>query len=49
MQLSDSVVEAAALSWFDALGCDVENALHLAPDESKAERKSFGDVVLAGG
>lgn len=48
MQLSESVVEAAALTWFDVLGYAVENALHLAPDEFKAERKSFADVVLTG-
>jgi type I restriction enzyme R subunit len=48
MRLSESVVEEAALSWFHALGYSVENALYLAPDEAKAERTSFADVVLTG-
>ena len=48
MQLNESVVEEAALSWFHDLGFAVEQALHLAPDEKTAERSSFADVVLAG-
>jgi type I restriction enzyme, R subunit len=46
--LNESVVEDAALSWFEELGYAVEQALHLAPDESAAERDSFADVVLVG-
>jgi type I restriction enzyme R subunit len=46
--LNESVVEDAALSWFGELGYAVEQALHLAPEESSAERSSFADVLLAG-
>ena len=47
MQLNESVVEEAALSWFKDLDYGVANALHLAPDETATERSSFTDVVLA--
>src|ERR1700693_6368490 len=47
MQLNESVVEEAALTWFHDLGFAIEQALHLAPDEKTAERSSFSDVVLA--
>ncbi len=46
--LNESVVEDAALSWFEELGYTAEQALHLAPDEVTAERKSFNDVLLVG-
>ena len=46
-RLNESVVEEAALSWFVELGYQVEHALHLAPEETAAERSSFGDVVLS--
>src|SRR6266481_9247887 len=46
--LNEAVVEEAALTWFGELGYGVERALDLAPDEVAAERKSFGDVLLAG-
>jgi type I restriction enzyme R subunit len=48
MQLNESVVEEAALSWFRELGYIVANAPHLAPGEIAAERSSFADVVLVG-
>jgi type I restriction enzyme R subunit len=44
--LNESVVEDAALSWFEELEYAVEQALHLAPDEAATERSSFSDVVL---
>jgi type I restriction enzyme R subunit len=44
--LNESTVEAAALEWFEALGYGVAFGPELAPGEPKAERKSFGDVVL---
>jgi type I restriction enzyme R subunit len=43
---TESLVEEAALCWFNELGYAVEQALHLAPGEATAERDSFGDVVL---
>jgi type I restriction enzyme R subunit len=47
MNLNESMVEEAALSWFGELGYAVGHGPHLAPGEPKAERDSFGDVVLA--
>jgi type I restriction enzyme R subunit len=46
--LNESVVEAAALSWFAELGYTVAHGPHLAPGEATTERDSFGDVVLVG-
>ncbi len=46
MNLTESVVEEAAVSWLVELGYSVEKALHLAPGEAAAERESFGDVIL---
>jgi hypothetical protein len=37
MGLSESVVETAALSWLGELGYAVDQALHLAPEESAAD------------
>src|SRR5437764_1278554 len=48
MNLSESIVEEAALSWFKELGYATEQAPHFAPGEIATERKSFGDVVLVG-
>jgi type I restriction enzyme R subunit len=48
MQLNESVLEEAALSWFRELGYTVAHAPHLAPGEIAAERKSFADIVLVG-
>ncbi len=45
---SESVVEQAALAWFEGLGYQVLNGLDIAPEEPAAERDSFADVVLAG-
>jgi type I restriction enzyme R subunit len=46
--LNESIVEDAALGWFGALGYAVGHEWHIAPREPKAERDSFGDVVLVG-
>ncbi len=46
--LNESVVEEAALRWFRELGYAVKPGLHIAPDESAAERDFFGDVGLVG-
>ncbi len=47
-KLTESDVEEAALSWYDALGYAVASGPDLAPGEAAAERDSFGDVVLIG-
>jgi len=46
MSLNESTVEEAALSWFGELGYARGHGPEMAPGEEKAERKSFGDVVL---
>ena len=45
--LNESIVEEATLTWLWELGYTVGHGPHLAPGEQAAERKSFGDVVLA--
>lgn len=44
--LNESTVEAAALGWFSDLGYAVGHGPEMAPGEPKAERASFGEVVL---
>jgi type I restriction enzyme, R subunit len=46
--LTESDVEAAALTWFEELGYTRAHGPHLAPGEPGAERDDFGDVVLVG-
>lgn len=46
--LNESVVEEAALSWFQDLGYTIIDGVTIAPGEPDAERDSFGDVVLVG-
>lgn len=48
MNLTESILEDAALVWFKELGYAVAFGPHIAPDESAAERDSFGDTVLTG-
>ncbi|MBC7365224.1 MAG: HsdR family type I site-specific deoxyribonuclease [Undibacterium sp.] len=48
MGLNESIVEEAALEWFEQLGYTIGHGPHLAPGESAAERDSFGEVVLVG-
>src|SRR4051812_38190199 len=48
MALKESIVEEASLHWLAELGYAVEQALHLAPGEAAAERRTFADVVLSG-
>jgi type I restriction enzyme, R subunit len=48
VNLNESTVEEAALSWFAQLAYPVAHAPHLAPGEIATERNSFADVVLAG-
>jgi type I restriction enzyme R subunit len=48
MNLTESIVEDAALTWFGELGYAVGHGPQMAPGEPAAERDSFGGVVLAG-
>jgi type I restriction enzyme, R subunit len=48
VQLNESTIEAAALTWFRELDFKITHAPHLAPGEIATERKSFGDVILVG-
>jgi len=48
MSLNESIVEDAAMSWFEELGYAVGHGPQLAPGEVATERESFGDVVLVG-
>ena len=45
---NESIVEEAALAWFEELGYALGHGPALAPGEPAAERDSFGAVVLAG-
>jgi len=45
---TESVVEQAALAWFEALGYTITGGPSIAPGEPGEERRSYGDVVLAG-
>ena len=48
MTLTESIVEAAALGWFQGLGYAVLPGPQLAPGEPTAERESFSEVLLVG-
>ena len=48
MTLNESIVEVAALGWFQELGYAALPGPQLAPGEPAAERDSFADVVLVG-
>jgi type I restriction enzyme, R subunit len=48
MPLNESIVEDAALEWFEELGYAIGHGPQLAPGEKAAERESFGDVILVG-
>jgi type I restriction enzyme R subunit len=43
---TESVIEQAALAWFESLGWVVKNGLDIAPGELLAERTDYGQVVL---
>lgn len=45
---SESVVEQAALAWFEGLGYGVVAGPSIAPGELAAERTTYAEVVLAG-
>ncbi len=44
---TESIVEEAALSWFEELGYTVLPGAHIAPGEPDAERSNYSDVVLS--
>jgi type I restriction enzyme R subunit len=44
---TESVVEQAALAWLDAVGWRVAHGPDIAPDMPAAERRDYGEVVLA--
>jgi type I restriction enzyme R subunit len=48
MTFNESVVENAALEWFECLGYQVGHGPDLAPGEPASERDSYADVVLVG-
>jgi type I restriction enzyme R subunit len=45
-RFNESVVEDAALTWFEELGYSIGHGPHMAPGEPASERNSFSDVVL---
>ncbi|MCY2994518.1 MAG: hypothetical protein NTY19_42630 [Planctomycetota bacterium] len=45
-EITESILEEAALSWFSELSYAVQHGPALAPGEAAAEGESFGDVVL---
>jgi type I restriction enzyme R subunit len=44
--VTESVVEQAALAWFESTGWDIRNGSAVAPGEAAAERADYGEVVL---
>lgn len=47
-RITESTVEEATLSWFESLGYTVLHGPDIAPDEPRAERQTYNNVVLAG-
>ncbi len=45
-QFTESVVEQAALAWFESTGWSVKNGADIAPGEPAAERSDYGQVVI---
>ena len=48
LPFTESVVEQAALSWFESLGYTVLSGLAIAPGEPAAERDSYDQVLMLG-
>lgn len=44
--ITESIVEAAVIAWFNELGYTTLSAPDIAPNEPNAERQTFADVVL---
>ena len=47
MRFTESVVENAALAWLESTGWQVAHGPDIAPDMPAAERRDYGEVVLA--
>ena len=45
--VTESVVEQAALAWLETIGWRVAHGPHIAPDMPSAERRDYGEVILA--
>ncbi|MCG3201554.1 MAG: hypothetical protein NFCOHLIN_01424 [Gammaproteobacteria bacterium] len=45
--VTESVVEEAALAWLEAIGWHIAHGPDIAPDMPAAERRDYGEVVLA--
>jgi type I restriction enzyme R subunit len=45
--MTESTVESAALAWLEAVGWQVAHGPDIAPDMPTAERRGYGEVVLA--
>ena len=48
VNINESIVEEAALTWFGELSYTIGHGPDMAPGELTAERDSFGDVVVVG-
>ncbi len=48
MTLTESMVEEAAIGWYEELGYAILPGSQLAPGDPSAERESFSDVLLVG-
>lgn len=46
--LTESTVEDAALAWLEAIDWHIAHSPDIAPDMFAAERRGYGEVVLAG-
>jgi type I restriction enzyme R subunit len=46
-RLNESVVEEAALTWLEAVGWRIAHGPDIAPDQPLAERRDYGEVILA--
>jgi len=44
--ITESVVEQAALAWFESVGWSIKNGAEIAPGELAAERDDYGQVIL---
>jgi type I restriction enzyme R subunit len=47
MSINESVIESAAVAWFEAVGWQVTRGPEIAPDSPAAERRDHCEVVLA--
>jgi type I restriction enzyme R subunit len=45
--LTQSTVESATLAWLKAIGWRIAHGPEIAPDQLLAERRDYGEVVLA--